>query len=318
MTDDQLGDVISTWIYVQLMNETERFDRKIRRGEGDPNGTEWDQMERDAEEAARQTLGDEAYARWEKRRLFREFHVDESEFTETERDGLYQIQKQMRQSRRELGRAYRMGAIDNADYQSRTVELQKEYDGQLAGLLGQERGAKLKQYSEWSYGPLRWSLRELKIADPQIDAVYKATRKANEEQQELARLSQSGLATDGRTWQTIQAAKDQEIERILGSQSYAEYKKVTDEGYKQLKRFAPAWQLSTDDIEFVYTTVAEQRRALQDYQKQARDMQAAGEKVDWKAVGQASEDYRRETEAQLRQRLGDERLAKLKRAGVLR
>jgi hypothetical protein len=60
---------------------------------------------------------------------------------------------------------------------------------------------------------------------------------------------------------------------------------------------------------------------VEDFRKltsqQQSQQQAQGQPIDWQQPHDAIRDFNKQTETQLRQRLGDERFEKLQRAGVL-
>jgi hypothetical protein len=108
--------------------------------------------------------------------------------------------------------------------------------------------------------------------------------------------------------QAIQAARDAEYERILGPQGMAEWQKQQDYQYKQMIKYATAWQLSKADADFVYEAQRQYRQAVQDaaknpgtYTARAEELRTLGEQA-----AQNVQNY-----------LGADRYAKLKKAGAI-
>lgn len=318
-TDEQIADFVNAALD-QLWSEEQRgLQRKARRGEIDPR-TAWQMSpERQAarEQAMRDLVGDVAFANWDKKNVFRWFDIESLGLSAVETDALYIFQKEQQRQGLDLNQAMQAGEIDSGDYQARQVEQMKESERRMAELIGPQRAAKLKQESDWTFGRLRWDLRELNLSDAQVDGLFRATQQTTEKQQELQRLSQAGTPVDGNRWQAIQAEQDQEYQRVLGASGYASYKKMQDNTYKQMKQYAKAWQLNDSDIEYVYQTLQNNKQSLLDYRKQAQELQSQGQPVNWQEINQGVEDFKKQTEAELRSRMGEDRFNKLKRAGLI-
>jgi hypothetical protein len=193
--------------------------------------------------------------------------------------------------------------------------LQKEYE-QQTGSVG---SAESRRNNDWSYVTFRRQLKDLNLSDTQVDALYTATQQYNQKLQELALQNQSGkLQPQDYTQQVaaLSSEREQEMQRILGVDGYAQYQKVTDSRYQQLKQYAIAWQLSPADIEHVYQSVTQAIQAADDYRKQAQTA-GQGQPVNWQDIQKTADDYKHQAEDELRQYLGEDRFNKLKRAGVI-
>ena len=193
--------------------------------------------------------------------------------------------------------------------------LQKEYE-QQTGSVG---SAESRRNNDWSYVTFRRQLKDLNLSDTQVDALYTATQQYNQKLQELSLQNQSGkLQPQDYTQQVaaLSSEREQEMQRILGVDGYAQYQKVTDSRYQQLKQYAIAWQLSPADIEHVYQSVTQAIQAADDYRKQAQTA-GQGQPVNWQDIQKTADDYKHQAEDELRQYLGEDRFNKLKRAGVI-
>ncbi len=317
--DEQLADFVNSALDRQWMEEQRDLQHKARRGEIDPRSAWQMSSERTAarEQTMKDLLGEETFANWDKKNVFRWMDIDSMGLSASETDAMYQFQKQQQRQGLDLNRAMQAGELDSADYQARSAEQKRDNERRLAELIGPLRAAKLKQENDWNFGRLRWDLHELGLSDSQMDGLFRATQQTTEKQQELQRLAQAGTPADGKQWQAIQTEQEQEIQRVLGATGYASYKKMQDNSYKQMKQFAKAWQLADSDIDYVYQTLQNNKQSLQDYRKQAQELQTQGQPVNWQDINQGVEDFKKQTETELRSRLGEERYNKLKRGGII-
>ena len=232
-------------------------------------------------------------------------------------DGLYQAKKEQQRRSQELSRLQQSGEIDPYDYQQQQSALQKESEQSLNEILGSDRYSKYKQGGDWGYTNLRSDLRGMSVSDAQIDSLYKTMKAFDDQRRELSQQSQAGKSIDGKAWQQLQTQQEQEFQRILGAQGYADYKKSQDYRYKQMKQYAPAWKLSGNDIDQVYHVLSEYQKSIQDYRNDAKSSGGKSGQVNWSEVQQNIKVFTQQTEADLRRYLGDDRYERMKRAGVI-
>ena len=316
--------VLAEW-QRQLQDQSRELQRRVRRGDLDPREqAQWYyQMQDGREQTVRSLLGDDAYEQWDKKQTLSWQDVDRLNLTPTESDTLYHTLKDHQRLSRDMQRAGQMGEIDPTDLREEQTKSQADYDAQLKDLLGQSRYDAFKQANDWNYGRTRRDLRQIQASDSQIDAVYQAGVQYNEQQQAIQRTmtanAAAGLSTADQSaaMTALQQSREQNLQSILGAQGYADYKKVQDSRYQQMKLYAPAWQLSDADIEKVYSTVATYQQTTQDSRKEAKQAQDRGETVDWNYLNQNVEKYKKDTELDLQRLLGEDRYKKLKRAGVV-
>ncbi len=306
---DDIAVFVNALLDRKMAEERRELQKKAFKGEIDPSTMHQMHAEQESarEQALRSLLGEEAFLRWDKENVLRRWTVLEG-LSPEETNALYGFQKENSRQERELARTLQAGEIDHTDYMKRVEELQKKADQRMSEILDPRKLARLKQANDWGFGLLRWEMRTLGLTDAEVESLYLARQRMAEKQRELQQLGRSGALVDNTRWQTVQQEQDLAFEQVLGQTRYAAYKKIQDYSYKQLKQNAKAWQLSDADIEYVYQTIADQRQGIQDFYKQA-----AGKPADPQGI----EAFKRQTEAQLRARLGDERLKKLQQAGLL-
>jgi hypothetical protein len=322
VSEETLAGFVQAEFSRQVEIIAEEMQRKMMRGDIDQR----EQLRFSADmrsnqtEAVKALLGDEAYLHWEKQNALRWAEDMNLALTPEQAMVAYQASKKYTQSGpRDLFFALGAGEIDPTDFQEQQAALQKEYEQQMAALIGADGIAKLKRNNDWNYGTLRRGLKDLNLSDAQIDALYAVTQQYNQKQQELSRQNQSGKPQPQDYGQQITALnneREQEMQRILGADGYAQYQKVTDSRYQQLKQYAPAWQLTPADIEHVYQSMTQAMQAADDYQRQALTA-GQGQPVNLEDILTTADDYKRQAEDELRQYLGEDRFNKLKRAGVI-
>ena len=317
VSEETLRAVVMAEVSRQWSERWREVQRKIRRGELDPRvqqdySGQWQALN---EAALRNYLGEEAVTRWKRQMIMQRLNLDENSLPAPQLDALIRAQEDFDRRNRELSTAFQAGEVDPVDYQETQSNRQKEYDQQMRAMLG-ERYDDVKVSSDWQYGQLRRDLSDLNLSTAQLDALYRATKEFNERQAELQR-PRDGKSISGDQWRELQNAKEQQFQQVLGPQAYAEYQKLQDNRYKQMKQYAPAWQLTPGDINHVYDTLTNYKQAVEDYQKEARAMNQSGQPVDWQQVQEGVKDFTRETEQELRRYLGEERFNKLKRSGVI-
>jgi hypothetical protein len=83
-----------------------------------------------------------------------------------------------------------------------------------------------------------------------------------------------------------------------------------------MKKYASLWGLDDNSIDYIYRSGRYYEKAIQDYQSQARAMEAQGQAVDWMAVNKNIQQFGDQTKQALQNYLGADRFSKLQRNGV--
>jgi hypothetical protein len=322
ISEDMLPDVIAGLVQHEWRERYVEWRRRVRNGEVDPRmySIETARHEREREQLMRSVLGDAAFEKWDRQQVFGWMDLSELGLTEEESVALYRLQKQQQISSRELSQAQQMGEVDPTDVNVMRQQSQKEFEEKLLALLGSDRFQQWKAQSGNVLGNLRWQLRDLNLPVSQLAALARADVMMRERQSEISRLTQTGDLKNedsSRQYQQIQQDRDAEYQRVLGEAGYAEYKKLQDYRYQQMKQYAVAWQLSPADINHVYDTVQNYNKGAEQYRKQAQELAQQGHQVDWAAVEAEIKNYSQQSANALRTFLGEERFKKMKRAGVI-
>ncbi|HSY74954.1 MAG TPA: hypothetical protein VK810_05750 [Dongiaceae bacterium] len=224
------------------------------------------------------------------------------------------MRKDITSKQHDLDVARQNGELDNADYSEQQDALQKENDQQFKALLGDERYAAMENPD--SEGEMRRSLQGLNISDTQFESMLETQRKWNEQQVALEQDTKTDEKSKEQQMQALDAARDAEYQRVLGSDAFSELQKSQDSSYQTLKQNAKVWDLSDSDIDSVYKALQYSQKSISDYQQQAQDMEDQGQSVDWEKVQQNIQQFSDQTQQSLQTYLGEDRFNKLKKNGL--
>jgi hypothetical protein len=308
VSDMMMAEFIAAQAAVQRKERQRDLMAKIARGEADPNtvyvgaNVERDQM-------IRSLLGDEAFQQWDKQNYVD--RVVALRLSPEEYDAWYMAQKEQEARTLEISQRHMAGEVDVSENSAQLRALVDEADRRMKELLGPERYA---QYKAGMYGgagnSARWYLRDLKLGDSQFDALAQADASFAQKNAELMERQRTGFRTGDyfKEVQAIQAARDAEYERVLGPQGMAEWQKQQDSQYKQMIKYATAWQLSKADADFVYEAQRQYRQAVQDAAKNPAGYAARAEEL--RTLGE-------QAAQNVQNYLGADRYAKLKKAGAI-
>lgn len=272
------------------------------------------------EQELRLALGDEGFRRWEQRNLLREFAPQQLRLTPAEGDAIYDLRRNLIVQRRGLEQANQRGEIDDADLADRLAAVETDYHARLKPLLGEERYAILNGADAEPNADLRRQLQNVAVSPAQLNALADVRRASDALNAEIDRQWDESptreLGFEMRRL-ALEAARDREYERVLGSEKFAEFKKANDARYQSLKRFAETWRISHGELENLYATLQNYDRTVGDFRQQAFLAEQKGQPVDWPDLQRAITEFSQQLEQSIRKSLGDERFDRLKRSAVL-
>ncbi len=302
-----------------------RFDElqnKIERGEAPESALASLGRDRDfaQEQELRRALGEERFKRWDRANTLQSLNLGQIALTGAEADAIYGLQKNLQQQFRDLEEAKDVGEMDQTELVAWQKKIQTEFDQRLKTLLGDERLAAMQGSNEAGDGELRRSLRNVNANDAQFDALLKAQREWMARRDELERQPRSdaaGIASYDDQLKALDAARDQEFQRVLGPGGYDAFQKEQDPNYNKMKLYANVWGLNADSIDYVYRSLKYYEKSSADYQQQTRAREQKGEVVDWNVVNQNLRQFSKQAEDALRNYLGQDRYNKLKQNAVL-
>jgi len=288
---------------------------------GDPEVMAALQLETDKSKDAemRAALGEEGFTEWDHENMLREVSQKKIQLTPAETDQAYDLWKKRQQRQLDLQQAQMDGTMDPADVAEATGKAEAEYAQQLKSVLGDERYAKSQQTGDTSAAAdLRQNLAGANPSDSQFQALLKAQQQWNEQRTALDQQFQNDPASTAYADQikALDAARAQEYRRVLGDNAFAALQKQQDPGYTQMKKYENLWNLDDNSIDTVYGAMKYYQRTAEDYQAQARALQAGGQNVDWTGVNKNLETFAQQTEQSLQKYLGPDRYNRMAQNGV--
>jgi hypothetical protein len=320
--DKVVADVVSADFESRWQGRTRAVQLQIERGEADDSALAQLHLQRSIEQERelRAALGEDKFGEWERDRLLRQLNLGNVKLTASETDALYGLRKGLEQRTRELDEARFNGEIDDIDYERQAEKNLDQYDREFNALIGNERYAATENTFGGGGGELRRALQQIKANGAQSEAILQAQQKWRDQRAAIEEESKVGNAmADGyeQRMTAIDAARDQEYQRALGEEGFAAFQKAQDHRYKAMKRYAGAWQLNEQDIDYLYRMQKHYESSVRDYRQQAQSIEEQGQPVDWSAVQAGIAQFSRETEQTLRSYLGEDRLKKLMRNDVV-
>jgi hypothetical protein len=276
---------------------------------------------RDAEQIRelKETLGEDGYLAWDKEETLRKLNFEEVPMNPMEADRAYELQKQLDDKLQELQMGMEDGDADLADAGTLQMQAQETYEKELEKLLGRNRYEQLKGYtSPLVEGTMMFN--ELNASDEQVKTLKAAQSEYSKLETAIARRLRekpsdaTAIATE---LKALNDAREENFRNAVGAATYDQLKREHDSTYQTLKKYAAAWNLTAPEIEPVYAKVRSFQDDSERLRQAAQMSELAGQNADWNAVNSAIDKSRRETESGLQSLIGDERLRRLLRNGML-
>jgi hypothetical protein len=311
MPEDLLVDLVSAEFGRRWDEQAAEIKKAYARGDIDYTERQlWYAQRMEAQEAAiRRLMGDKAFEQWDRQRVLRSLESDLAGLNPQEEDELYQIKKASDLAQHDMWVAHLRGELDPTDYRNQRNEEKNAYQDQLQSLLGADWYASYKYETDGSLASLRRDMRSFNFSSDQIEMLYAVNNTLGETKRDLNAQLASGqidAAEQARRLALARQERDQAINGILGSQGVLIYEMARNREYKTMRRFASAWELSEEDCQYVFQTLAEHRQSL-------RSAQSASQA----SSPEEQQRLKAQTEATLRSFLGNERYERLKREGIL-
>jgi len=114
----------------------------------------------------------------------------------------------------------------------------------------------------------------------------------------------------------LDEARDQEYQRVLGSNAFGTLQKAQDDGYSKMKKYENIWGLDDNKVDNVYDAIKYYEKTVQDYQARASALDAQDQSVDWDAVNKNLQQFKEQTQQSLQNYLGQDSFNKMQRNGV--
>lgn len=314
--DKVLSQLVAAEFDVRWQKQAHDLQRRYNRGEVDDFAITRNAVEHDSDLEAemKAALGADAFLKWDKARTLETF--DQINLTPSEQDAAYQLHKQLADAQHDLQEKNLDGQIDQSELDAKESAAEQDYDKQLKALLGDDRFAALQNPGDAGRAELMRSLSAIQANDSQLQALLQTQQQFTQSRAALEQDNQGGNALNNQL-QALDAQRNAEFEQVLGTNAFAQLQMQEDSRYQQMEHYKTAWQLSSDDINYVYNTLQSSQQSIQDYEQQAKDLEAQGQSVDWNAVQTNIQQFNQQTQHSLQTYLGDDRFSKLKNSSIL-
>jgi len=290
------------------------LQRKYENGDVDADAlTKADaQHDVELENEMRFALGEDGFKKWDKEKTLRDFNLSDANLSATESDALYNLRKELFKQRQDLQDSARKGEIDEADLSAKLSALQTQYEQQAKNLLGDARYTALTAAPDPAVANLKRQVKNLNLSADQMTALLAAQQQWNQQRTQL----NDDKPSYETQLQAADSARDAAFQKILGADAFAQLQKQQDPAYQTLTRYASAWKLNSDDVNYIYGAIANYNSQVADYRDRAKTMEQLGQAVDWEGVQKNIQSFSQQTEQTLNYFLGDDRFAKLNQNNV--
>jgi hypothetical protein len=301
----------------------QRWDKRVEECHRDGNKIAVLQRERARDEEAeiRAALGEEGFKQWDQENMLREANIGKIQLTASEVDAIYELKKKMQHSLWDLEDARLKGEMDDAEVEDAYNKAYSGFNERMKALLGDERYGKSQGMDDGAVAAnLGQEFAKVNPSDSQLHELLKAQQQWNERRAELDKQFQDDPSSAAYAEQLkgLDAARDQEYQRVLGTNVFDTFQKEQDARYARMKRYENNWGLDDGKVDYVYGTVKDYEKSVQDFQAEARALEEQGENVDWRAVNTNLQQFAQQTQQALQSYLGQESFNKMQRNGVFR
>lgn len=311
-----MGVPNDTLALIARMDLEVQWDGRFQECWGDADKMAAVQLEMDMGKDAemRAALGEAGFKQWDRKNMLWEAMSTEVDVTQPETDAIYALKKKLQQRQLELEQAKVNGTMDDAEIKDASDQAYSEYNQQLKTLLGDNRYATSQQMDDaFRAGLLSHQLANVNPSDSQFEELFKA------EQQWIQSLSQldPSSADYAAAYKELNDARDQTYQRVLGSNVYDAYQEQQDPSYSEMKKYENLWGLDDPKIDYVYGTMKQYQKSVQDYQARISALQAQGQNVDFETVKKTLQQFASQTQQSLQSYLGQDSFTRLERNHVL-
>ena len=314
------NNIVAQVIHAEL-DETwqRRFEEANSNGNPDAMAALHLEQEKDMEAQMRAALGDAPFKQWDQEHLLREANIGRIQLNTAEADTIYDFKKQLQQRQWDLEKARLDGKMDDAEIDDATDKAYSELSQQMKGLLGDERFAKSQGVDdETAAANLRQDLAKVNPNDSQFQDLLKAQQRFNDRRSELDKQFQDNPSSADYAAQlkALDDSRDQEYQRVLGTNVFDALQKEQDIDYSKMKKYESIWGLDDNKVDYVYGAIKYYEKSVQNYQAQARVLESQGQSVDWDAAKKNLQQFAQQTQQALQTYLGPDSFSKMQRNGV--
>jgi hypothetical protein len=304
------------WHALALENQ-----KKFDRGEIDQATLSGFDLQHDGEreKALRAALGDEGFRRWDQTRELADLDRSGVQLSDDESGQLYEMRKNLARKQLELDKARLQGTLTDEEAASQSSALYSQYNQDLLKFLGDDRYEQMQNGGDTGISKLKQNLDGIQMGDSQISGMNAAEQQWNSQRNQLdIQLQKGDVSADDYQKQmaALDAQRDQEYQKVLGTNGFAAFQRNQSPQYQTLKRLGPGLGFTGDDVNSLYTMFQDYQTEVSGYRERAQQLQAQGQAIDWPAVDKTLANYAQQTESALRTQLGD-KFDTLKRSNVM-
>lgn len=288
-------------------------------GDADKMAALQQEQERDEEAQMRAALGDEGFKQWDQAKMLREVNLGRIALTADETNAIYDLKKKLQQRHWDLEQARVKGEMDDAQVNDAYDKAYADFNQQMKTLLGEQRYAASQGTDDGTAANnLRQDLAKVNPSDSQFQDLVKAQQQWNDRRAALDQQFQADPSSPDYAAQlnALNDARDQEYQRVLGTNVFDAFQKSQDGGYSKMKKYEDIWGLDDTKIDYVYDAMKYYEKSIQDYQSQAHALEAQGQNVDWDGVNRNLQQFAQQTQQAIQSYLGQDSFTKLQRNGV--
>jgi hypothetical protein len=298
--------------------ETE-LERRYLNGEIDAKqlARKHDERAQEEERELRAALGD-GFVEWDREHTVGTMYLGGHQPTDEQKELLYALQKDWLRRLRELEVANRNGSLSDAGLEDERAKGEADFKTKLAGIIGTERVDGVASVEDPAQR-VRQEFSSMQLTDTQLSRLAEVQTQWEKARGEMAAFLAQTRTMDAAYEGDLKAldrARDDDYRRILGEESFDAWQKAGDDRYRLLRNNAQAWGLDSKQIDHVYATVRAYDLAVATLEHQSQVREQMGEPVDWRTLEDNLADYTRQTAADLRAFLGEERFIAMARQQI--
>lgn len=312
------NDVLARVVMSDLEDAWQKRFEQFR-GNADGMAALQQEQERDEEAQMRAALGEEGFRQWDQGKMLKEANLGNIALTAGETNAVYDLKKKLQQRHWDLEQARLKGEMDDAQVNDAYNKAYADFNQQMKTLLGDDRYAKSQSTDEGTASAnLRQDLAKANPSDSQFQDLLKAQQQWNDRRAVLDQQFQNdpGSADYATQVKALDDARDQEYQRVLGTNVFDALQKDQDGGYAKMKKYQSLWGLDDSKVDYVYDALKYYDKNVQDYQARAHALEAQGQNVDWDAVNRNLQQFTQQTQQALQNYLGQDTFGKMQRNAV--
>lgn len=307
--DNVIAGLVVSQFEENWQKRVDDLQKEIDNGDADPDA--FQELAREHEDAeadeVRAALGESGYRNWDMGNQLRNLNLKDITVSAGETNALYELEKNLHSRQRALDEQKQKGEIDDAGYSDAQGKVQEEFNQKLKAILGEARYATMQGGNGEDAG-LKRDLKKLNASDEQFASMLQAQRDWTERRAALDKQLQDNNAENTayqQQLQAIDATRDAEYQRVLGTNGFDTLQMEQDSRYAQMKKYESVWGINDADINYAYQTMRYYEQGVQNYRQQEQALEQQGQTVDWDAVNKNLQQFSQQTEQALRSYLGD-------------